>query len=88
MPRWVVYLGNLVGLTLPVATGKHKSFQLLFPAWVLLVSVVILFVRPSSRRANEVQSARRVPDLEEQGVFGRGQARRGGRPEVMAGAVS
>jgi hypothetical protein len=49
MPRWVVYLGYLVALTLLVAAGEHKWFQLLFPAWVLLVSLVILFVRPSSR---------------------------------------
>ena len=51
MPRWVVYLGYLVALTLLVAAGEHKWFQLLFPAWVLLVSVVILFVRPLGRDA-------------------------------------
>jgi hypothetical protein len=46
LPRWVSYLGDLVALTLLLAAGEHKWFQLLFPTWVLLVSVVILFTRP------------------------------------------
>jgi hypothetical protein len=46
LPRWVSYLGYLVALTLLLAAGKHKWFELLFPTWVLLVSVVILFTRP------------------------------------------
>ena len=49
MPRWVSYLGYLVALILLVAAGEHRWFQLLFPAWVLLVSVVILLTRPPSR---------------------------------------
>ena len=51
LPRWVSYLGYLVALTLLLASGEHKWFQLLFPAWVLLVSVVILLVRPPTRTA-------------------------------------
>jgi hypothetical protein len=47
LPRWVSYLGYLVALTLLLAAGEHKWFQLLFPTWVLLVSVVILFTRPN-----------------------------------------
>jgi hypothetical protein len=31
------------------AAGEHKWSQLLFPAWVLLVSLVILFTRPPAR---------------------------------------
>jgi hypothetical protein len=46
LPRWVSYLGYLVALTLLLAAGEHKWLQLLFPTWVLLVSVVILFTRP------------------------------------------
>ena len=46
LPRWVSFLGYLVGLTLLLAAGEHKWFQLLFPTWVLLVSVVILFTHP------------------------------------------
>jgi len=52
LPRWVSYLGYLVALTLLLAAGEHKWFQLLFPAWVLLVSIVILVVRPPTRTAN------------------------------------
>jgi hypothetical protein len=51
MPRWVSYIGYLVALILLVAAGEHRWFQLLFPAWVLLVSVVILVTRPPSRDA-------------------------------------
>jgi hypothetical protein len=52
LPRWVSYLGYLVALTLLLAAGEHKWFQLLFPAWVLLVSVVILVIRPPARTAD------------------------------------
>jgi hypothetical protein len=51
LPRWVCYLGYLVALTLLLTSGEHKWFQLLFPAWVLLVSVVIFVVRPPTRPA-------------------------------------
>jgi hypothetical protein len=49
VPRWISILGYLVALTLLLAAGEHKWFQLLFPSWVLLVSIVILVVRPPSR---------------------------------------
>jgi hypothetical protein len=48
VPRWVCYLGYLIGLTLLVAAGAYQWTQLVFPAWVLLVSLVILFDRPLS----------------------------------------
>jgi hypothetical protein len=48
VPRWVCYLGYLVGLTLLVAAGAYQWTQLIFPAWVLLFSLVILFNRPLS----------------------------------------
>jgi hypothetical protein len=48
VPRWVCYLGYLVGLTLLVAAGAYQWTQLVFPAWVLLFSLVILFNRPRS----------------------------------------
>ena len=51
LPRWVSFLGYLVALTLLLAAGEHRWFQLLFPAWVLLVSIVILVVRPPVRTA-------------------------------------
>jgi hypothetical protein len=49
LPRWVTFLGYAVALALLLAAGEHKWTQLVFPAWVLLVSVVILFTRPVSR---------------------------------------
>ena len=48
-PRWVSYLGLLVALVLLVAAGEHKWTQVAFPAWVLVLSVVILFTRPVRR---------------------------------------
>ena len=48
LPRWVSLLGYAVALVLLVAAGDHKWTQLVFPAWVLLVSVVILFTRPQA----------------------------------------
>ena len=46
-PQWVSYVGFLIALVLLVAAGEHKWTQLAFPAWVLVLSVVILFTRPS-----------------------------------------
>jgi len=49
IPRWVSFLGYAVALVLLVAAGEHKWTQLVFPAWVLLLSVVILVTRPAVR---------------------------------------
>jgi hypothetical protein len=49
LPRWVIYLGYLSALVLLLAAGEQKWTQLIFPAWVLLVSLVILFTRPPNR---------------------------------------
>jgi L-asparagine transporter-like permease len=46
IPRWVAYLGLAVALVLMVAAGEHRWSQLIFPAWVLVLSVVILLTRP------------------------------------------
>ena len=46
IPRWVSFVGYAVALVLLFAAGEHKWSQLLFPTWVLLVSLVILFTRP------------------------------------------
>ena len=55
LPRWVSYLGYLVALVLLVAAANQRWTQLVFPSWVLLVSVVILVVRPrNSTRTVEV----------------------------------
>ncbi len=49
LPRWVAYSGYVVALGLMVAAGEHKWVQLIFPAWVLMVSVVILVTSPPER---------------------------------------
>ncbi len=52
IPRWVSFVGYAVALVLLVAAGEHKWTQLVFPAWVLLLSVVILVTRPAIRASN------------------------------------
>jgi hypothetical protein len=49
LPRWVSYLGYLMALVLLVAAAEQRWTQLAFPSWVLLVSVVLLVVRPADR---------------------------------------
>ena len=51
IPCWVCYLGYLVAAVLLLVAGEDRWTQLLFPAWVLLVSIVILFTRPQGRAA-------------------------------------
>ncbi len=48
VPRWVAYLGYAVALVLLVAAGEHRWSQIIFPAWVLVLSLVILLTRPSA----------------------------------------
>jgi hypothetical protein len=55
LPRWVSYLGYLMALVLLVAAAEQRWTQLVFPSWVLLVSLAILFVRrPSPGNTLEV----------------------------------
>lgn len=51
IPRWISYVGYLVALILLLAAGEHRWTQTVFPAWVLLVSLAILFTRPVDRGA-------------------------------------
>ncbi len=46
VPRWVALLGYAVGLVLLLVGGRNQWVQLAFPAWVLLLSLVILVTRP------------------------------------------
>jgi len=48
LPRWVCFLGYVVGLTLMLAAARFQWSQLVFPAWVLLVSLSLLLIRPGS----------------------------------------
>jgi hypothetical protein len=59
MPRWISFLGYLVALGLLVASNGQPWLQLAFPAWVLLVSIVIL-VRSS--RPAVADPARDIPE--------------------------
>ena len=59
LPRWVSFIGYAVALALLVAAGEHKWSQLVFPSWVLLVSVVILFTRPQAHPPSLGDSQRR-----------------------------
>jgi Na+/phosphate symporter len=49
LPRWVSYLGYAIALVLLVAAAQQRWTQLVFPVWVLLVSVVLLVVHPGGR---------------------------------------
>jgi hypothetical protein len=54
LPRWVSYLGYLIALVLLVAAANQQWTQLVFPSWVLLVSVVLLVRPPNRARTVEV----------------------------------
>lgn len=51
VPRWVALLGYGVGLVLLLVGGRNQWVQLAFPAWVLLLSLVILVTRPAREPA-------------------------------------
>src|SRR5262249_51783364 len=46
-PRWIPYLGYLLGTVLLLSIGTIAWIPLVFPAWVLLISVAILVENPS-----------------------------------------
>ena len=48
-PRWVGFTGYAAALVLLVAAGEHKWTQLVFPLWVLVLSIVILVTKPQHR---------------------------------------
>jgi hypothetical protein len=48
LPRWVSYLGYLMALVLLVTAAEQRWTQLVFPSWILLVSLPILSVRQLS----------------------------------------
>jgi hypothetical protein len=51
MPKWLAYLGYTCALVLLISVGIVAWVELLFPAWVLLVSIAILIA--SLRTPNE-----------------------------------
>jgi hypothetical protein len=50
VPRWVSFVGYAVALSLLLAAAEQQWAQLLFPAWVLLLSMVILLSGPRTSR--------------------------------------
>jgi hypothetical protein len=46
VPPWVLYLGYLAALVLLLAAAEQGA-QLVFPAWALLLSITLLFLRPA-----------------------------------------
>src|SRR5262244_1383182 len=48
VPRWIAFLGYGLGAVLLLSIGIIRWIPLVFPAWVFLISVAILFENPSS----------------------------------------
>lgn len=51
VPRWLALIGYAVGLVLLLTPPFTRTFQLLFPAWVVLVSLFILIARRAPMEA-------------------------------------
>jgi hypothetical protein len=49
LPRWVSYTGYVVAFALLVGSADQQWLQLMFPAWVLVLSTVILLTHPAAR---------------------------------------
>ena len=53
VPRWIAFLGYGLGALLLLSIGIIRWIPLVFPIWVLLISVAILFENPISRKYAE-----------------------------------
>jgi hypothetical protein len=51
LPRWLTVLGAIVGVVLLLTIESIAWVAILFPSWVLIVSVQFLFQPPSDRAA-------------------------------------
>ncbi|MEZ0448666.1 hypothetical protein [Cellulomonas sp. ICMP 17802] len=49
VPRWIAISGYAVALVLLVVAGTYKWAQLVFPVWVLVLSIAILATPPARR---------------------------------------
>ena len=58
LPRWTAWVGYAVGLTLLLFVQAVQWLQLLFPAWVFLICVVILYSH--FRQARQGSGTQRV----------------------------
>ncbi|MET0788942.1 MAG: hypothetical protein ABWY33_06850 [Cellulomonas sp.] len=55
--RWVAFSGYAVALVLLLVAGTYKWAQLVFPAWVLVLSIAILVTPARSRPAPDLPPA-------------------------------
>jgi hypothetical protein len=55
-PRWVAFAGYGAAIVLLVSAGEHKWTQLVFPVWVLVLSIVILVTKPQHRGEPDASS--------------------------------
>ena len=55
-PRWVAFAGYAAALVLLVSAGEHKWTQLVFPLWVLVLSIAILLTKPQRPGETEASS--------------------------------
>ena len=51
LPRWIVFVGYLVALALLLTSQRSDWTTLLFPAWVLLISIALLVVARTRHHA-------------------------------------
>jgi hypothetical protein len=51
LPRWLARLGLLLGVVLGITGAFAGPLGFLFPAWLMIVSVTLLFVRRAEQRA-------------------------------------
>jgi hypothetical protein len=48
LPRWFVLIGIVAGLVMLFSVGFFEPLALIFPAWVAVVSVLLLRADPES----------------------------------------
>ena len=57
LPRWVSITGYVVALALLLGSADQQWIQLAFPAWVLVLSTVILFTHPAEQSVRDRDDA-------------------------------
>jgi hypothetical protein len=55
MPRWLAYLGYVLAVSLLVGVGFLPWAELLFPAWVLVVSAYLLVAAHRADRSTALR---------------------------------
>jgi hypothetical protein len=48
VPRWIAFLGYVLGAMLLLTTETLVWIPIVFPVWIFLISVAILLEKPSS----------------------------------------